>query len=122
MNLYDQLNTNNSVIRNIEAKQDECMSNIQVVQRSTAQTTHTIDQLGGNVRRQEEGIKVLSYMSIDTEARSRRNTILFYNITDISRHSSDKTLILNFMVNELDIVRILGSLRQDTFRGRSDPR
>ena len=104
MNLYDQINTNNSVIRNIEAKHDECMSNIQVVQRSTAQTTHTIDQLGGNDRRQEEGIKVLSYMSIDTEARSRRNTILLYNITDISRHSSDKTLILNFMVNELGII------------------
>ena len=65
---------------------------------------------------------MLSYMSIDTEARSSRNTIIFYNITENSRHSSDKTLILNFMVNELDIVHILGSLRQDTFRVRSDPR
>ena len=40
--LYDQLNVNNNVIRKIEAKQDECMINIQVVQRSTEQTKHII--------------------------------------------------------------------------------
>ena len=40
--LYDQLNVNNNVIREIEAKQDECMINIQVVLISTEQTTHII--------------------------------------------------------------------------------
>ena len=107
------------------------MSNIQVVRRSTAHATHIIDQLEDAVCSQEEMIQVLSYRSIDTEPRSRRNNIIFYNITKDSRHSSDKARILNFMENELDIdtsemciegAHILGSLRQDTFRGRSDTR
>ena len=58
---YDQLNANNSVIRNIEAKQYEFMCNIQVVQRSIAQATHILDQLEDVVRSQEERIQVLSY-------------------------------------------------------------
>ena len=116
MKLNIQLNANNSVIRNIETKQDECMSTIQIV-RSTAHATYIIDQLEDAVRSQEEMIQVLPYTSIDTEARSRRN--------NMPRHE------LNFMDNELDIdtsemcierAHILGSLRQDTFRGRSDPR
>ena len=45
--------------------------------------------------------KVLSYKSIDLEARSMRNNLVIYGLTEKLRYD-DKSLVLNFLENELD--------------------
>lgn len=129
--IYEQLSTNNNTIRIIEAKQESCEKTINSVKQSTVKATSRIDELEEIVQRQEERIQLLSYVSIDKEARDRRNNVVFYNITEKSKHTSERSLIISFMENELDIdtsdmcidrAHRIGLLSQEPYKSRSDPK
>lgn len=49
-----------------------------------------------------EQLKILTYKSIDLEARSRRNNLIFHGLADVINENS-KDLILEFLENELDV-------------------
>lgn len=50
----------------------------------------------------EQKLRMLSYKSIDLEARSRRNNLIFYGITENTRKDC-KRQILGFLEHELEI-------------------
>ena len=76
-------------------------------------------------------IKMLSFKTIDLEARSRRNNLVFWGIRENVRYSESIQLIMNFLLNELDIdpecicierAHMLGSTRNVSPRYRNDPK
>ena len=65
------------IMQNIEAKQDACTREIQRVNQVAKVNRDRVERLEYVVRQHEGQITVLSYRSINIDARSRRNNILF---------------------------------------------
>jgi len=100
--IFEQINKTYDKIRNIESQQAQCNSDVQKIKQN-------YKELDTRVRRMEElcdmqawNAKVLSYKSIDTEARSMRNNLIVYGLTE-RLFGDPKTLVRNFLSRELGI-------------------
>ena len=100
--IFEQINKTYDKIRNIESQQAQCNSDVQKIKQNYR-------ELDTRVRRMEElcdmqawNAKVLSYKSIDAEARSMRNNIIVYGLTE-RLYGDPKTLVRNFLSNELGV-------------------
>ncbi len=86
--IFGQLNRNFSKIQSLEDKQEECMRNVHRVNKAISSTNARVDLL-------ENAVRTLSYRSIDSEARSRRNNVIFYQITERSGLPEKNVLFYN---------------------------
>ena len=128
--LFNNLNRNYEKLNEIESTQKKCSEDTQYVNKrvdSMCQRTGRVEKF---IDTHTSKLKLLAYKSIDLEARSRRNNIIFWGITEKSEIDC-KTLILNFIEDELDLdtsnvyierAHRLGSLTSDTNRSRYDPK
>ncbi|KAH3855349.1 hypothetical protein DPMN_097916 [Dreissena polymorpha] len=102
--IFAQVNKNFEKINDVEDEQHACRKDVKNVHRFCTELENRIIDMERMCVRQEHMSKVLCYRSIDIEARSMRNNLVFYGITErLSYKYGDKQLILNFLQNELDI-------------------
>lgn len=130
IHIFDILNKNYEKIITVEAKQNECISDVQKVNNDNVEIKGRIDQIEELYSVQERKIQMLSYRSIDIEARSRRNNIIFWGLTENSKFLT-KQLIYRFLEDELNIdtyemvierAHRLGSINSPANRSKDDPR
>ena len=69
---------------------------------SAVKHSKRLSQVETVMKSQEDRIRLLEYKSIDLEARSRRNNVLFYGLSE-SRNEDCKLIILDKLRQELDI-------------------
>lgn len=128
--IYDQLTKNYEKIQAIETSQSKCISDIYNVNKGYITTKHKLDKIEELCDVHTQTLRRLTYHSIDQEARSRRNNIIFYGITENTRYN-DRDIILMFMCDELNIdtsqmcierAHRLGTLHSPTNRSKNDPK
>ncbi|KAH3843886.1 hypothetical protein DPMN_117419 [Dreissena polymorpha] len=99
--IFAQLNKNFEKISDVE---NACRRDIQNVNKYCSELENKIIKMGQICERQEHMSMVLCYRSIDIEARSMRNNLIFYGVTEkFTNKFGDKHLVLRFLENELDI-------------------
>ena len=99
--IFAQLNKNFDKISDVE---NTCRRDIQNVNKYCSELEIKMIKMGQMCEKQEHMSKVLCYRSIDIEARSMRNNLIFYGVTEKFTHKfGDKHLVLRFLENELDI-------------------
>lgn len=100
--IFDNVNRNYDKITELETEQRSYREEVKTV-------TSRVNGLDSRVRRMEEMFeaqrwqsKVLSYKSIDRDARDMRNNIVIYGLTERIRRDS-RDLVFDFLENELEI-------------------
>ena len=128
--LFNSLNRNYEKINSIEQNQRKCLSDINTTQKSVDDVNKRVDRTEKFIDLQMRKLKMLSYKSIDLEARSRRNNVIFWGITEKTGQECQE-IIYNFMANELDIdtremcierAHRLGSQNSNINRSKADPK
>ena len=76
--------------------------NLENICGSVLKHSKRLSKVESVVKSQEDRIRLLEYKSIDLEARSRRNNILFYGLSE-SRNEDCKGIIIDKLRQELDI-------------------
>ena len=90
--ILSKLNVNEARFNNLEQKFDKICK----------QQKH-ISKLDSVVLSYEERIKMLEYKSIDLEARSRRNNLLFHGLME-ARNEDCRALVCQFIGDQFDII------------------
>ena len=84
-----------------------------------------VDKVESVVRSYEDRIKLLEYKSIDLEARSRRNNLLFYQLAEV-RNENCNGIVTQFLLDkfniEIDESAICRAHRLGRFKGKDKPR
>ena len=115
---------------NMQTTQNKTSFEIKSINWNMASTREKADNVEKRVDIHERKLRMLSYKSIDLEARSRRNNLIFWGITERGNRQCD-TLILSFMADEMridcagmviDRAHMLGPIRRSDNWGRSDQR
>ena len=75
--LFNILNRNYDKINDIEHNQKKCLSDITITQERVYEVNKRLDRTEKIIDMQTRKLKILSYKSIDLEARSRRNNVIF---------------------------------------------
>lgn len=129
--IFDQVNRNYDKIGEMEKNYERCRDDVRKVNKENKELDRRISRMEELCQAQAWNIKVLSYKSVDNEARDMRNNIIIYGLTERLTHHSCKSLVLGFLENELDIdtteIRIerahrMGNLADDKYCGKQDPR
>jgi hypothetical protein len=128
--IFEQMNKNFNKIEAIEKKQEKCENDMQKVNNGVCSTNQRIDQLENICRLHTQTLKQMSYHSIDQEARSRRNNIIFYGVTE-NLNQTDRDIAYGFMEHDLVIdtsemyierAHRLGTLYNPKYRNTDDPK
>ena len=115
---------------NMQSTQNKTSFEIKSINWNVASTREKADNVEKRVDIHERKLRMLSYKSFDLEARSRRNNLIFWGITERGNRQCD-TLILSFMADEMridcagmviDRAHRLGPIRRPDNWGRSDQR
>ena len=110
-----------------QARTSASIQNINSFIVNTCQKVNTVEK---RVNTHSDQIKVLSYRSLDLEAGSRRNNLIFWGLTENTQRRCD-ALILSFKVHEMGVdtseivierAHRLGSIRQPARQAGQDPR
>jgi len=126
--IFEQLHRNYDKIRELETEQSSYSEEVKIVSEGFSKLSHRVVKMEELCETQRWTAKVLSYKSIDTEARIMRNNIMIYGLTENFRYNT-KTLVLNFLESELDIdtsemcierAHRLGQVHDTKYRGRQD--
>lgn len=129
--IYDQVNRNYDKISDVENKYELCKNDVTKVNKENKELDRRIRRMEELCEVQEWNIKVLSYKSVDGEARNMRNNIVIYGLTERLAHHSCRSLVLGFLKNELDIdttemcierAHRMGLLTDEKYRGKFDPK
>lgn len=115
----------------------ELMCNVQTMQNRSAAELKTItgifekaDNIEKRVDIHDKKLRMLSYKSVDIEALSRRNNLIFWGITENNSRQCE-TLILSFLADEMridtagiviDRAHRLGPVKRTHVMNRSDPK
>ena len=119
----------------------DMMNNIQVTQATTSDSVKSLNNMVANACRKSDTVeekvdfhtnqlKVLSYRSIDLEARSRRNNLVFWGISERSPRNC-VSLIQSFLTKEMrlddtgmviDRAHRLGAVNRMHIRNGTDPK
>lgn len=94
--MFEGINRNCEKLESLKSIYDGQMKELQQVNVKVTQHDKLFDLLMNK-------IKMLSYRSLDSEARDRRNNILFWGITENVRNTNCVDLIERFMLYEMDI-------------------
>lgn len=123
--IFEQLNRNYEKIKEVEVQQASCKREMQNVNKGYTDLEARVRKIEELCQYQQWSSKVLSYKSIDSEARSMRNNLVIYNLTERMRYDS-KSLVLNFLENELDLdtseMKIERAHRMGKYRDRDSKR
>ena len=112
----------------VERNQNRCFDDIKRVNQRVHNACKRTEGVEQSIDVHALKLKMLSYKSIDLEARIRRNNLIFWGLTERSQFDC-KNLILNFISDVLDIdtsnmcierAHRLGSLNQEMYRGKYD--
>ena len=126
--LFNNLKRNFETLSVVERNQNRCFDDIKRVNQRVHNACKRTEGVEQSIDVHALKLKMLSYKSIDLEARSRRNNLIFWGLTERSQFDC-KNLILNFISDELDIdtsnmcierAHRLGSLNQEMYRGKYD--
>lgn len=121
--LFDMMNS-------VHVKQDRTSADIQNMNRLMNSSSQKTDRVEKNVNLYSKQLKVLSYRSIDQEARSRRNNLLFWGLTENTPRNCEK-LILNVIAREMridnagiviDRAHRVGAIKATHIINRTDPK
>jgi hypothetical protein len=123
---FSLLNSDDKLLRIFQqlGKYDDIYSNLQNLSSNLTRTTSQLDQVERRLNLHLEFTKLQLYHSIDDNARSRRNNIIFYGLADM-RNENCLEVLTEFLSDWLDIdlerthiqrVHRLGSLGR-TVRG-----
>lgn len=95
----EKLNELFSKVINIEQNQSTCTNRL----TNIIGVAHAkVVRLEESSSKHNEQLKILTYKSIDLEARSRRNNLLFHGLADM-RNENSRELIMEFLENELNL-------------------
>lgn len=94
--LFESINRNFDKIQSFETTHKHQVENLHHVQKKVTQHDELFELL---IRK----IKMLSYKSIDQEARNRRNNIVFWGISENGRYTNCVDIIERFLLYEMDI-------------------
>ena len=128
--IFEQLHKNYDKIRELETEKTSYREEVNIVREGFSKLSHRVVKMEELCETQRWIAKVLAYKYIDTEARSMRNNIMIYGLTENFRYNT-KTLVLNFLESELDIdtsemcierAHRLGQVHDTKYRGRQDPK
>lgn len=118
------------IMTNVQTNQDRTSVDIQNINSCIMNTCQQTDRVERCVNEHSKQLKLLSYHSLDIEARSRRNNIIFWGLTEnTSRNCED--LILNFMARDMGIdtggmvidrAHRVGAITQIHKLNRTDPK
>ena len=100
--MFESINHNAELLQSVKSKQCECLHDIQSISGTIKQTTRRINNMENQINRQVDMLKLLSYKSLDLEARERRNNLIFWGIFENFRIDC-QSIILNFLSDELNI-------------------
>jgi hypothetical protein len=89
-------------LRFIRSEQVTCSTNIVKFHNSLGQISHKVGQVISVTNSQTELTRALAYKSIDLEARSRRNNLIFRGLTE-NRQENCFSMIREFLESKLDI-------------------
>lgn len=89
-------------LRSIRCEQVNCRRGMQDFQRNLANLNDKMGQIVNISNSQTEFLKSLAYKSIDLEARSRRNNLIFRGFIE-NRDENCSMIITDFLQNRLDI-------------------
>lgn len=120
--MFDSINRNAEVLFSVESKQNQCLHDIQMLSSVIGKTNRRLSVIEEQVNKQTDQLKMLAYKSLDMEARSRRNNLIFWGLSENIRGDC-KSLMFRFLSDELDIntsnmcierAHRLGALRKQT--------
>ncbi len=111
--LFDEL----CCVRN---EQLVCNKGLAVLEKALSGMEHTLNQVIQITNKQTDFIKTLAYQSIDAEARSRRNNLIFRGISENAGENCFQ-IIRDFLANNLDIDSKHTYLARAHRLGRRDP-
>lgn len=100
--MFENMNRNYDMLANMNSSQEKYYSATRDLQRSISDLCEQTERVEQTVDKQSHLMKVLSYRSIDTEARNRRNNLIIWGITENMRINC-ADLVLNFLEDELEI-------------------
>lgn len=86
-------------ITNIEQSQNACTNKLTDI---IGVAHEKVTKLEAASSKHNEQLKILTYRSIDLEARNRRNNLVFHGLADVVNENS-KELLIQFLENELGI-------------------
>ena len=99
MNSEEKLNALFTKMTNVEQSQNACNRRLSAI----IETAHNkVKRLEEHSSKHDEQLKILTYKSIDIEARSRRNNLIFHGLADVVNENS-KDIVNQFLANELEI-------------------
>lgn len=128
--IFEQLNRNYDKIKDLELKQTSYRDEVRMVNECVSSLNDRLTKMEELCESQRWNAKILSYKSIDSEARSMRNNVVIYGLTEKCRYNS-KSLVFNFLEDELDIdtsemqidrAHRLGQVPDEVHRKRQDPK
>lgn len=128
--IFQTINRQYDKIKEIETVQIETTEKLQSVNKGLDETNHRVNEVAYLIKQQAKELNMLKIRSLDQEARGRRNNLIFWGITERTRHSC-VDLILRFLENELCIdtngmyiqrAHRLGNVRNDKFKNKLDPK
>ena len=126
----DKLSALFDLMTNVQLTQNRAFSEIQSIKYSISGAYDKAEHVGKRVDVHARKLRMLSYKSIDLEARSRRNNLVFWGITEnVKRGCED--LILDFLTHEMridtggmviDRAHRLGVVNNTHIRNKLDPK
>ncbi|XP_060561123.1 putative uncharacterized protein DDB_G0267716 [Ruditapes philippinarum] len=131
--LFEGMNRNFEKLESLESKQSQYILNFTRVNEKASVANERVTWVERCLAVQNKKLKMLSYKSLDIEARSRRNNLIFWGLSENNSISSAE-LISNFLRDELDLnpptenpnvierAHRLGSPRNQKYRNMSDPK
>jgi len=128
--IVEQLHRSYDKIRELETEQTSYREEVKIVSEGFSKLSHRVVKMEQLCETQWWTTEVLSYKSIDAEARSMRTNIMIYCLTENFRYNTT-TLVLNFLESELGIgtseicierAHRLGQVNDTKNRVRQDPK
>ena len=99
MNSEEKLNALFTKMINVEQSQNACNRRLSDIIETAY---NKVKRLEEHSSKHDEQLKILTYTSIDIEARSRRNNLIFHGLADVVNENS-KDIVNQFLANELEI-------------------
>ena len=101
---YDTLETEEklNLILSKVTLNEKRFKNLESICGSVVKHSKRLTKIETVIKSHEDRIRLIEYKSIDLEARSRRNNILFYGLSE-SRNEDCKNIIVDNLRNELNI-------------------
>ena len=101
---YDTLETEEklNLILSKVTLNEKRFKNLESICGSVIKHSKRLSKIETVIKSHEDRIRLIEYKSIDLEARSRRNNILFYGLSE-SRNEDCKNIVIDNLRNELNI-------------------